>query len=122
MYIIDLVAAGLLQQDKRQKQQEQQQHEGASAAEAAATAAASDLVAGLAAVFEDPSCTLVVQDARQVGSLAQSLSETGKPSHQDSDKQRSWSCGHMGCQRRLRQGNSVPYCTDLVVWQYRRRA
>ncbi|WIA08380.1 hypothetical protein OEZ85_007819 [Tetradesmus obliquus] len=55
VYIIDLVAAGM------------QQHIGSSSSSSSSSSesAAAELVAGLAAVFEDPGCTLVVQDASQ---------------------------------------------------------
>ncbi|WIA28442.1 hypothetical protein OEZ86_010986 [Tetradesmus obliquus] len=58
VYIIDLVAAGM------------QQHIGSSSSgsgssSSSSESAAAELVAGLAAVFEDPGCTLVVQDASQ---------------------------------------------------------
>jgi hypothetical protein len=70
VYIIDLVAAGMQQQtDSRNGSSNndidsEDGNEGSSAA--GADSAAADLVAGLAAVFVDPGCTLVVQDAGQV--------------------------------------------------------
>jgi hypothetical protein len=67
VYIIDLVAAGM-QQGSSSDTTSSSSSDGSSqgSSEAAAASAASDLVAGLAAVFEDPGCTLIVQDASQV--------------------------------------------------------
>jgi hypothetical protein len=69
VYIIDLVAAGMQQHtssDTSSDTSSSSSGGSSQAAEAAAASAAADLVAGLAAVFEDPGCTLIVQDASQV--------------------------------------------------------
>lgn len=71
VYIIDL-APGLLQQLAARKQELHAFSSAGSTKElvaAAMQAAAADLLGGLKCVFENPRCTVVVQDARQVWEL-----------------------------------------------------
>ncbi|KAF6251753.1 hypothetical protein COO60DRAFT_1644678 [Scenedesmus sp. NREL 46B-D3] len=75
VYIIDLAAAGIQQHRSSSSSSSSSGDSsavGSAAAEAAGASAASELVAGLAAVFQDPGCTLVVQDASQDLPLLQS--------------------------------------------------
>jgi hypothetical protein len=66
VYIIDLVAAGMQQHSSSSSSSSEGGGQSSSSSSSSQGSVASDLVSGLAAVFEDPGCTLVVQDASQV--------------------------------------------------------